>query len=83
MTTTDFDYDEWSRLTKDQKCKRLLAEAETDEDRAWSKRLPRQRGARRRCVRMLLRGPQLAGSVMQVRRRRAISLCKQSRSALH
>ena len=40
MTTTDFDYDEWSRLTKDQKCERLLAEAETDEDRAWIKRLP-------------------------------------------
>ena len=40
MTTTDFDYDEWSRLTKNQKCERLLAEAETDEDRAWIKRLP-------------------------------------------
>jgi hypothetical protein len=39
MSTTDFDYDEWSRLTEGQKYHRLLAEAETDEDRAYLKRL--------------------------------------------
>jgi hypothetical protein len=39
MTTTDFDYDEWSQLTEDQKYHRLLAEAKTDEDRAELRRL--------------------------------------------